>query len=173
MGGPLMASKECNSCHEEKALEDFHKRSISPDGLAATCRPCANRKTTEWRKENPEKRASQRAIAKRRYHEEGRGKQTRDQRLQYRYGITEKDFEAMEEAVGGKCEICRQECSARELLSVDHDHQTGEVRGLLCHHCNTGLGHFQDCPDLLQEAIRYLGKNSGESSQGLDRSGRR
>lgn len=47
-------------------------------------------------------------------------------------------------------------CGAEEKLVVDHDHKTGEIRGLLCNHCNRGLGHFRDDPDLLEFARMYL-----------------
>jgi hypothetical protein len=51
------------------------------------------------------------------------------------------------------CEICGKESSK---LAVDHDHSSGEFRGLLCHGCNTGLGKFRDSPEMLQTAIDYL-----------------
>ena len=47
-------------------------------------------------------------------------------------------------------------CGAKDKLVVDHDHKTGEVRGLLCNHCNRGLGHFRDDPMLLEFAAQYL-----------------
>lgn len=47
-------------------------------------------------------------------------------------------------------------CGNQEQLVVDHDHNTGKVRGLLCNHCNRGLGHFRDDPMLLEFAAQYL-----------------
>jgi hypothetical protein len=47
-------------------------------------------------------------------------------------------------------------CGLHEKLVVDHDHKTGEIRGLLCNHCNRGLGHFRDDPMLLEFAAQYL-----------------
>jgi phage/plasmid primase-like uncharacterized protein len=47
-------------------------------------------------------------------------------------------------------------CGAQEPLVVDHDHVTGKVRGMLCNHCNRGLGHFRDDPTLLEFAAQYL-----------------
>lgn len=68
----------------------------------------------------------------------------------------------MIEEQDNKCAICGQEETAKNngidvnKLAVDHDHVTGRVRGLLCKACNNGLGHFQDDPELLEAAIRYL-----------------
>ena len=47
-------------------------------------------------------------------------------------------------------------CGSNEKLVVDHDHQTGKIRGMLCNHCNRGLGHFRDDPMLLEFAAQYL-----------------
>ena len=61
-------------------------------------------------------------------------------------------------AQGNRCAICgcRGEDAARKVLALDHDHATGRIRGMLCLHCNSGLGQFKDSPELLAAAIRYL-----------------
>jgi len=51
-------------------------------------------------------------------------------------------------------------CGSEEKLVVDHDHVTGQVRGMLCNHCNRGLGHFRDDPLLLEFAAQYLLANA-------------
>jgi len=51
-------------------------------------------------------------------------------------------------------------CGSDEKLVVDHDHVTGQVRGMLCNHCNRGLGHFRDDPLLLEFAAQYLLANA-------------
>lgn len=58
-------------------------------------------------------------------------------------------------AQGGRCAICRERPNSR-ALALDHDHKTGEFRGLLCHGCNTGLGSFRDKADLVAAAGAYL-----------------
>lgn len=70
-----------------------------------------------------------------------------------RYGFTPAEYWRLFIAQGRKCAICRR---AHDVLSIDHDHETGAVRGLLCRGCNTGLGHFRDDQDSLTEAVRYL-----------------
>lgn len=76
-------------------------------------------------------------------------------RLKHTYGIDRKTYEQMYQDQGGVCKICSQPCT--QALAVDHDHETGEIRGLLCRACNTGLGLFKDNPALLQNALDYLG----------------
>lgn len=75
--------------------------------------------------------------------------------LRHRYGIEEEDYDRMFDEQGGVCHIC-QDPPGRYNLSVDHDHSTGRVRGLLCHNCNHGLGKFKDKALLLFRAISYL-----------------
>ena len=79
------------------------------------------------------------------------------------YGITPAEYEAMVVAQGGKCAICRRterasdrHTGSRLPLSIDHDHLTGSVRGLLCTACNKALGQFEEDPALLAAAIAYL-----------------
>lgn len=74
------------------------------------------------------------------------------------YGITSEQYWDIYEAQGGRCYICqRAKGTGRKRLAVDHDHETGEVRGLLCKPCNRDvLGHLRDSPDALRRAIEYL-----------------
>ena len=79
-------------------------------------------------------------------------------RLRTRYGMTMQEYKHMLALQGGVCAICRQPENEgyKRNLSVDHDHETGQVRGLLCHQCNTGIAKFYDDPKRLVAAARYL-----------------
>jgi hypothetical protein len=72
------------------------------------------------------------------------------------YGLEPDDYHALLEAQGGGCAICGTPPNATRALAVDHDHETGAVRGILCGRCNPGLGHFKDDPLLLEKAAHYL-----------------
>lgn len=72
-----------------------------------------------------------------------------------KYDMTEDDYLEMLEKQNGKCAICGKEIVDRHLF-VDHSHDTGEVRGLLCHHCNIGIGFLRDDVEILRNAIKYL-----------------
>lgn len=77
--------------------------------------------------------------------------------LMKNYGITLECYDQMLEDQNHSCKICGfMELGDGKRLHVDHDHGTGDIRGLLCHHCNTGLGLFKDSQELLQKAIDYL-----------------
>lgn len=77
------------------------------------------------------------------------------------YGITIDEYLDMAEAQDYKCAICHREnfpmgINHTGVLVVDRDHETGKVRGLLCHNCNRALGLLQDNVEYLQNAINYL-----------------
>lgn len=81
-------------------------------------------------------------------------------RLKKNYGITTEDYNKMFEDQEGCCAICgKHQKDINKKLAVDHDHVTGKVRGLLCHKCNIGMGHFNDDINLLGIVIEYLSKN--------------
>jgi hypothetical protein len=89
-----------------------------------------------WQKNNPERIAAIRRKAM----------------LKKNYGLTDEEYEAMVAAQGGACAIC----GTVAKLVVDHNHETGKIRALLCHKCNRGLGHFNESPELMAAAIEYL-----------------
>lgn len=76
--------------------------------------------------------------------------------IEARYGLTAAQYDALYEYQGGKCYLCKRATGKTRRLSVDHDHATGEVRGLLCRPCNDILGHARDDTLFFERAIRYL-----------------
>jgi len=71
----------------------------------------------------------------------------------WRYGLSKDDYSNLLTSQNNKCCICLGDLST---ACIDHDHVTGKIRGILCHHCNTGLGLFKDNPQILESAIVYL-----------------
>lgn len=131
--------KVCTKCGLEKPRMEFYRRSGASDGLRSHCKSCVS----VWGKENTEARRE----SWRRYR--------RKQYLSETYGISEAEYDVMFERQHGLCAICGKPGRARGL-HVDHDHETGAVRGLLCHPCNSGMGMLGDDPKLLASAIEYL-----------------
>jgi hypothetical protein len=125
-------SKYCPRCDTIKLREDFGRNRTTGDGLTAYCKPCHS-------KVGAENRA--------RLHGS-----TRSFHLKRRYGLTEEQVEAINARQGGICVICLR----KPAKHVDHNHETGLFRGLLCFGCNGGLGQFEDHPWRLREAARYL-----------------
>lgn len=137
--------KACRRCRVEKPHDSF--RSIRNGqgwlGPSARCKECEAAVARDKRAASPH---LHRASLYR-------------SNLRVNWGMSVEEFEAKKEAQGGGCAICGGE-SPRGRLAVDHNHDTGGVRGLLCASCNTGLGSFKDNPHLLTKAIRYLEEHS-------------
>ncbi len=127
--------KTCNVCGETKPLDGFYKRKIgSVDGYYGRCKECHKLSITQTA---------------------GKKEYDRARSLLTNYGITIEQYDSMYIEQEGKCKICHQEFIT---LHVDHSHETGKVRGLLCGPCNMGLGIFKDSTDRLRSAIEYLGE---------------
>lgn len=80
------------------------------------------------------------------------GKALRENTLRFKYGIEPEEFDRLLTEQGGHCAIC----PATDDLCVDHNHETGKVRGILCRHCNAGLGQFRDDLERMRAAVKYL-----------------
>lgn len=78
-----------------------------------------------------------------------------DLRLQREYGITLEEYNRVLKYQGGQCAICNRE-PTNTRLSVDHCHDTGLLRGLLCWPCNRAIAHFQDSAEKLKAAAKYI-----------------
>ncbi len=117
------------------------------------CMPCWTQITKKWRNANPEKRRQYKRNA---YHKNSYGKESQWKRdLVKLYGITEEQWQEMFKSQNGVCAICHKHQVYRKL-SVDHNHKTGKVRGLLCNRCNRLLGYAFDSQNILQAAADYL-----------------
>lgn len=101
----------------------------------------------DWYYANPDRVKAQRAKAKAERHPRV-----------HRYGISRAEYKDLLAAQAGACAICgrTENGSARHNLDVDHDHQTGRIRGLLCNRCNRLLSNAQDDPTILRCALSYL-----------------
>jgi hypothetical protein len=137
--------KECGVCHEVKLHSEFAR---TKRGIAASyrCKACMK----VWREANKER------IAQRNKDNWERVAQIqRDSKRRRTYGLSPADFDAILHRQNGLCAICRL---VMDRPSIDHDHSTGVVRGVLCQYCNVGLGNFRDDPQRLLAAIAYLTK---------------
>ena len=75
------------------------------------------------------------------------------QHYRYKYDISLEELNALKDAQHGCCAVCHK---PTEKLYVDHCHSSGQVRGMLCYHCNVMLGHVFDDIQILDNAIKYL-----------------
>lgn len=104
-----------------------------------------------WRNRNKEKA---RASARARY--QHRKDFHRERQLKANFGLTNSEYEAMFSSQNGLCAICGGAGSTLRKLSVDHSHDTGRIRGLLCNPCNLMLGLFERIPDAGLRVAGYL-----------------
>jgi hypothetical protein len=77
-------------------------------------------------------------------------------RASLKYKITTIELNNIFKASNGLCEICNQKCSVGDELSIDHDHVTGNIRGMLCRKCNAGIGLLQDSSEIILKAYNYI-----------------
>jgi hypothetical protein len=139
----LIMEKQCTICSEMKPVGEFYGQADGRRGKASRCKEC-HRIAVRRRLEDPGARLRDARIR-------------RCCHLRRRYGITLDDYEAMLGKQGGVCAICGGTQKFRDInLAVDHCHDTGRIRGLLCDRCNKALGFVEDCPNLLASMAAYL-----------------
>lgn len=157
--------KLCRGCGELKQLDAYYKEKRS--GVQSRCKKCQDAKKREWLAENRERQNEYDRTYRQKYPERVREKSRRwrlkwksaNRWIGYRYGITAQEYDALLASQGEKCGICGclpERAGRYGKLSVDHAHETGLVRGLLCDQCNRGLGAYSDSPMLLRRAADYL-----------------
>jgi hypothetical protein len=152
--------KRCPRCEETKDESAFHRLKSGPNmgRLAGYCKPCEVKAQADRYRTRPEY-----AEARRAYHRqwmaanpEKASKWSRQKALRRRYGMTIDEYDAMLERQNGVCAACGGTSTDGRRLSVDHEHTTKRVRGLLCNHCNRAVGYLRDDPVAAAALAEYL-----------------
>lgn len=139
--------KKCNKCLIEKPLDNFFKdKNNKTDGHYSLCKSCKKESTIEWRNSN-------RKIYNETMREYNKKHYAR-LRLQ-RYKISPEQYEKMLSDQKFMCKLCGSGPSKKRPLAIDHHHDSGIVRGLLCYSCNRAIA-ILDNPKLLEKAIQYI-----------------
>lgn len=121
------------------------------------CPNCARVVTRKYTRGKPVRFCSPKCT--RRWHgKQSAGRNRRKYRLKYKHGLTIQEYDAMSALQNGVCAICGKHPKTRNL-SVDHDHNTGKIRGLLCYSCNYAIGIMRDDVDRLRRAADYLDRH--------------
>lgn len=143
-----MLKKDCQKCLQQKSLTEFLKGKQFKDGYRNTCKACARLQWKNWYQANHQ---SVRERAKKWCKDNPARK--KNQWLIAHYGITLNQYTVLQIEQNNLCVICNEKPIK---LVVDHNHASGEVRGLLCTQCNSGLGMFKDRIENLERAVEYL-----------------
>ena len=166
----------CNRCKTWKDFNCFSKSKVGVGGLQSVCKECSNELARIRYNTNAEFYRNKRRDAKREYDRQRYAKMLAEGRkpskdpikektryLMRNYGLTVKEYLALLEAHNHQCAICGASESDRnnKKLVIDHCHQSGKVRGILCHKCNLVLGNANDLIGTLEQAIIYL-RDRGE-----------
>lgn len=157
-------TKHCSGCNTTKEITEFHIDNSEKDGYRHQCKVCRNAKQREYANNNRDlikARNAAKAEQRKAYYQSPKGiESSRRAHLKRKYGITLEEYNEMSEKQNHVCDICGTEemNNKNKVLCVDHNHISGEIRGLLCGNCNLGLGNLQDSKELLIKAIKYLKK---------------
>jgi len=128
--------KKCSKCKIVKPYSEFLKDKSKKDGYRFHCNACLKEYYQKNRIEKLDKARTR------------------------TYGVTPEQFQQMKDAQDNACEICKLPFVPEKTPHVDHCHTTNRVRGLLCNHCNRGLGGFRDSINIMQSAQEYIKKYS-------------
>lgn len=133
----------CGDCKQRKNREDFYVDRKLKNGLHTYCKDCCKKRASGRYQTNPKKyNDTQRDWVK------NNREKARLHKIKSVYGLTKEQYDSIPKV----CQICFSE----ENLQIDHCHQSGRVRGMLCMKCNRGIGLLKDNPALLDRAAQYL-----------------
>lgn len=161
--------KLCPKCGLRQAATSFHRNKRQKGGLAIWCKSCCKITSQAHYRKTRAKRLKQAAVWAAANPKKVKGygvawrlkNQAKLHLIRLKsacknFGISVSQYFALLEAQNGSCAICHGQCAAKQRLSIDHDHATGKLRGLLCNDCNTTLGKFNESPARFRAAASYL-----------------
>jgi hypothetical protein len=149
-GVAIPESKWCAKCGRAKPGQEFGVNRTRHDGRADYCRECF----------------SAIGIGTRRTNKAADPKHSWRLTLRHKYGMSENDYMAMLARQGGVCAACGRPPRNGRALFVDHDHDTGFIRGLLHAKCNSALGFAEDSPEILRALAAYLDRHKRQEAKG-------
>jgi hypothetical protein len=158
----VLEPRICSRCKVAKPITAFPPRCTGRDGLDAACRECvATANRARYLKHRDRELARRREHLRK--HRQRHGEVLaygRNYRMVARFGITVAEWERLFEAQGSVCAICGRDDPDGPNWHTDHCHDSGKVRGILCRRCNLGLGWFDDSPEKMRLAARYIQRRS-------------
>lgn len=174
---PIISGKRvCNSCKEIKGVDEFYSCKRIKCGIRPECKKCYAKKESKryWEMgkrerdswETKQKRLGKEWVEnerkKRREWYRNNPEKTRQMNIKAKFGIDSFVFKALLLNQENKCSICGNlfdfdsKKGSRTYPHIDHNHETGEIRGVLCGNCNIGIGNFKEDEGFLLNAIFYL-----------------
>ena len=160
--------KRCKHCGRIKAIEDFYGDRAARDGHRPECKACTAARRKRWYEANREReiarvKAWQQSNADR-LNEYRRTRRVlpevkareRDGHLRRKFQLTSEQYDAMLPEQGDACAVCGREPKAGKSFHVDHNHETGALRGLVCFSCNSALGNLHEDEARISALLTYL-----------------
>lgn len=146
-----MKTKKCPKCKRYKPVDKFYKNNYKKSGLSSYCKVCHKVWYDEYRKTDKAKKLHKKANI--RFREGKSPDYFKNKKLKSLYGVTLKQHKEKYLNQNGCCLICNRPVPY-DNVDTDHDHQTGEFRGLLCRYCNSRLGWFEKYKNIV---LKYIG----------------
>lgn len=163
----------CSRCKKEKPFDLFKRRPGRADpgygrrGKSSHCIDCEKEASKQPHRRKLSNEAANRFRKKLKQTDPREAKRReRSSNLKRLYGITEKEYEDIHSSQDGRCAICGDPESGgrwKKRFHIDHNHETGKIRGLLCHGCNVAIGSLRENVTILENAIKYIEKHNNQS----------
>lgn len=134
--------KKCSKCQENKNIELFGIKKYNNDGLNHYCKECEN-KRSKLKYSKPEFKDNKKYY-----------------QIERKYGLTKGEYFDKLKNQNNKCNICEVDLLNDKDTHIDHSHNTGKVRDILCKKCNNLLGSVNEDIDYLNRLINYINKHS-------------